>query len=428
MSVRLTKLPNGMRVVTHAMPHLETVSLGIWVGAGARDEASHQHGISHLLEHMAFKGTERRTARQIAEEVEAAGGDLNAATSLETTVYYARVLKADVAMALGILADILRNPVFQEADLAREKEVIRQEIAASEDSPDEVVHDLVQEAAFQDQSIGRTILGTIQSVSKFASADLHQYRSSRYGADAMVLAAAGGVDHDSIVAMVERHFGGHGAGAASETAPAQFTGGLRCSAKQFEQSHIALAFEGPSYGNEAFFTAQVLNGILGGGISSRLFQEIRENRGLCYSIYSYSWALTDTGLFGVHAATGEALLPELMDVLRVELDRMASDVPSPSEVARAKAQLKAGLLMSLESSGARAEQLARQVLAFGKPLDLAHLAERVDAVDQESVRALAEELFAARAMSVALVGSPRWERESESLVAKFRPPTVVAAE
>ncbi len=404
MSVTVSELANGMRVVTHSMPHLETVSLGVWVGVGARFETDEEHGISHLLEHMAFKGTARRTARDIAEEIESAGGDLNAATSLETTAYYARVLKGDVALAVDLLADIVQHPGFDPIELAREQDVVLQEIAASRDSPDDVAYDLVQDAAFPEQALGRPILGTAESVTGFAPADLQQYLGKHYRPGSMVLAGAGAIDHEALVKLAEASFADQEKRQAEMPKPARYGGGMRYGGGTFEQNHIILAFQGPSYRDDAFYSAQVLSSILGGGMSSRLFQNIREQRGLCYSIYSYCWGLLDTGLFGVHAATGERQTAELLELVNGELARAADELPDEAEIVRAKAQLKAGLLMSLESSGARAEQLARQLLAFGRPLDIEELSGRVDAVSRESVRAEAEHLFGGPAASMAVVG------------------------
>lgn len=404
MSVTVTALANGFRVISHHMPHLETTSLGVWVATGARNESLPQHGISHLLEHMAFKGTARRTAKQIAEEIESAGGELNAATSLETTAYYARVLKDDVPLAIDIIADILRDPRFDASELAREKDVILQEIAAAEDSPDDVAHDLAQEAAFPDQALGRPILGTRDSVRRFSPGELTEYMLSHYAPGSMVLAAAGAVDHAQLVRLADAAFGDMPAAEAPAAKPALYTGGFRSSAKPFEQSHLVLAFEGPSYRTDDMYTGQILSSMLGGGMSSRLFQEAREARGLCYSIYSYCWCLSDSGLFGIHAATGADQVLELLEVMWSQLDNLANETVGDDELARAKAQLKSGLLMSLESSSARAEQIARQTLAFGAPRELDELVDKVDSVDKEAVRAFASKIILSSRPSASVVG------------------------
>ncbi len=407
MSTNVTRLGNGLRVVSHHMPHLETVSLGVWVAVGARHETLGEHGISHLLEHMAFKGTERRSATDIAEEIEAVGGELNAATSLETTAYFARMLKGDLPIALDILADILQIPRYAQEELEREREVILQEIAATRDSPDELAYELLQDAAFPDQAIGRPILGTTESVARFAADDLRAFLKANYGAARMVLSAAGNVDHGALVRHAEALFGGLNGGTGSRFEPARYVGGTRTSPKPFEQSHLVLAFAGPSYRGQDFYIAQVFSGLFGGGMSSRLFQEVRERRGLCYAIYSSCWALADTGLFVIHAATGPEMLGKLIDVVGEQLVAAAAEKPGEAELARSKAQLKAGLLMGLESSSARAEQMARQLLLFDRLMDAPELIERIDSVTAEDVRDLAAKLVTGSPPSVAVVGAGR---------------------
>src|SRR5215813_6926538 len=391
MSTELAQLANGLRVVSHHMPHVETVSLGVWVAAGARHESIAEHGISHLLEHMAFKGTERRSASDIAEEIEAVGGELNAATGLE----------------LDILADILQLPRYAADELDREREVILQEIAATRDSPDEIAYEMLQDAAFPDQAIGRPILGTAQSVTRFGAGELRTFLKRNYGASRMVLAAAGKVEHGALLRHVEALFGGMNGGDSGRFEPARYTGGTRTSPKPFEQSHLVLAFPGPSYRQEEFYTAQVFSGLFGGGMSSRLFQEVRERRGLCYAIYSSCWALADTGLFGIHAATGPEMMGKLIEVVGEQMIGAAAEKPADAELARAKAQLKAGLLMGLESSSARAEQMARQLLLFDRLMEPPELIERIDAVTAEAVRALAANLVGGSPPSVAVVGAGR---------------------
>ena len=408
MSTQSTRLANGLRVVSHHMPHLETVSLGVWVAAGARHEREGEHGISHLLEHMAFKGTERRSATDIAEEIEAVGGELNAATSLETTAYFARILKADVGIALDILADILQIPRYAQDELEREREVILQEIAATRDSPDEIAYELLQDAAFPNQAIGRP--------DPRHHAERHQLRRRR---PAHVPRGQLRRQPHGRVGRRQRRSRRHRCATLRPNSPASMaawgadsslramSGGTRTSAKPFEQSHLVMAFAGPSYRAEEFYTAQVFSGLFGGGMSSRLFQEVRERRGLCYAIYSSCWALADTGLFGIHAATGPEMMGKLIDVVGEQLVGAAAEKPAEAELARAKAQLKAGLLMGLESSSARAEQMARQLLLFDRLIEPPELIERIDAVTAEAVRELAAKLVSGAPPSVAVVGAGR---------------------
>jgi predicted Zn-dependent peptidase len=410
MTVNLTRLASGLTVVTDDMPHLETASLGVWVGCGSRDEKQDEHGISHLLEHMAFKGTTRRTARQIAEEIEAVGGDLNAATSVETTAYYARVLKADVPLALDVLSDILSDPSFDPGELSREQNVIVQEIGAAEDTPDDLVFDHLQAVAFPGQPVGRSILGTPQSVRSFDPARLRAYLARNYRAPDMVIAAAGAVDHAAVVADVERRFAGFDGPLAPVPDPAKFAGGSRVETRDLEQAHIALAMPGLPQRDPNLYSLQVFTNVLGGGMSSRLFQEVREIRGLCYAIYTFHWPYSDTGLFGLYAGTDADDTAELMRVATGEIAAAAETI-NEAEVNRAKAQMKAGLLMALESSGARAEQLARQILVYGRPIPTAEIVAKVDAVTVESTRAAGRALMARSRPAIAALGpGPGLER------------------
>jgi predicted Zn-dependent peptidase len=403
MSVEVTRLPSGLTIVTDAMPHLESASLGVWVGAGSRDERPDEHGISHLLEHMAFKGTTRRTARQIAEEVEAVGGDLNAATSIETTAYYARVLRSDVPLAIDVLADILSEPAFDPDELRREQNVIVQEIGAAEDTPDDLVWEYLQETAFPGQAVGRPILGTRDSVRSFDRKRLAAYLMRNYRAPDMVVAAAGAVDHASLVADVGHRFGRFNGPAGPVPERARFAGGSRIETRDLEQVHIALALEGVPQQDDKLLDLEVFSNIVGGGMSSRLFQEVRENRGLCYTISSFHSPYVDTGMFGVYAGTDAADVPELMHVMIAEITNAAETI-NETEVARAKAQLKAGLLMTLESSSARAWQIARHMLVWGRPLPLAELVAKVEAVTVESARAAGRALIARSRPAIAALG------------------------
>ena len=403
MSVEVTRLPSGLVVVTDAMPHLESASLGVWVGAGSRDERSDEHGISHLLEHMAFKGTTRRTARQIAEEIEAVGGDLNAATSAETTAYYARVLRADVPLALDVLSDILTDPAFDPDELRREQNVIVQEIGAAEDTPDDLVWDRLQEVAFAGQPIGRSILGTRATVRSFDRARLSAYLSRNYRGPDMVIVAAGAVEHAAVVSEVERRFASFVGPAAPSHEPALHIGGSRIERRELEQVHVALALQGLPQRDPDLYSLQVFTSILGGGMSSRLFQEVREQRGLCYAIYAFHSPYADSGMFGLYAGTDADDVAELMRVVVGEIHAAAETI-SDAEVARAKAQMKAGLLMALESSSARTEQLARQIIAWGRPIPLDEIVAKVEAVTLESTRAAGRALLARGRPALAALG------------------------
>jgi len=403
MSVEVTRLSSGLSVVTDRMPHLESASLGVWIGAGSRNEKPDEHGISHLLEHMAFKGTRRRNARQIAEEIEAVGGDLNAATSVESTAYYARVLKADVPLALDVLSDILSEPTFDPEELQREQNVIVQEIGATDDAPDDLVFDRLQALAFPGQSVGRSILGTRETVRSINPARLRSYLARNYRAPNMLVAAAGAIEHAQIVAEAERRFASFVGPAAPMPEPAHFGGGTRVETRDLEQVHIALALQGVPVRDEQLYSLQVFTSVLGGGMSSRLFQEAREKRGLCYAIHAFHMPYFDTGLFGFYAGTDEADAPELMRLV-IDQIALATETLNDTEVARAKAQMKAGLLMALESSEARLGQIARQMLAFGRPIPLDEIVAKVDAVTVASARAAGRALIGRSRPAIAALG------------------------
>ncbi|MGJ4945945.1 M16 family metallopeptidase [Bradyrhizobium sp. HKCCYLS1011] len=407
MAIEVTKLPSGLTVVTDTMPHLETAALGVWAGVGGRDEKPDEHGISHLLEHMAFKGTTTRSAREIVEAIEAVGGDLNAGTSTETTAYYARVMKADVPLALDVLADILANPSFVPEELEREKNVIVQEIGAAQDTPDDVVFEHLNELCYPDQPMGRSLLGTAKTLKTFDRDKLRIYLATHYHGPDMVVAAAGAVDHKRVVEEVTQRFASFNGSPAPQPQPANFgAGGSRVVHRDLEQAHLTLALEGVPQNDPSLFSLQVFTNILGGGMSSRLFQEVRENRGLCYSIYSFHAPYTDTGFFGLYTGTDPADAPEMMEVV-VDIIGDAVETLTEAEVARAKAQMKAGLLMALESCSARAEQLARHILAYGRPQTLQEMVAKIDAVSVESTRDAARALLTRSRPAVVALGSGR---------------------
>jgi predicted Zn-dependent peptidase len=393
MTVELSRLPNGLAVVTHAMPHLESVALGVWFEAGSRSEAAHEHGISHLLEHMAFKGTASRSARDIAETIEALGGDMNAATSVDHTGYYLRLLKEHAEIGIAILGDILCHSAFDTEELAREQHVIVQEIGATLDMPEDLALDLFQEAAFPDQPIGRTILGTADSVRSFTPADLRRFLATHYRGARAVLAAAGHFDHDAIVGWAQEHLAGLPADAPPPPEPGHYRGSRRVEERDLQEVQILLGFEGLAFRDDDLYAARLLAGILGGGMASRLFQEVRESRGLCYSIHAFDWPFADTGIFGIHAATGETDVRELIAVVLDQVRRIPDGV-SPSELDRAKAQIRASLLMNLESPAGRAGQMARHVLIHGRPLALEEIVARIEAVSARQIADLAARIVA----------------------------------
>ena len=392
MAVRVSTLANGLRVISDELSTVETASVGVWVGVGTRHEPARLNGISHLLEHMAFKGTTSRSAYRIAEEIENVGGHLNAYTSRELTAYYAKILKEDLGLALDIIADILQNSTFEAEELAREQAVVVQEISQALDTPDDIIFDHFQATAYPDQPMGRPVLGTAEIVRGLTSDDLRGYLASNYTASNMVLSAAGRVNHEDLVARAQAVFGGLATSAPPAQEKARYAGGDFREDKDLEQVQLVLGFDGVTYDDPDFYAASVLASVLGGGMSSRLFQEVREKRGLVYSIYAYSSSYDDGGLFGVYAGTGAEEVRTLMPVVCDEISKLADGI-SADEVARSKAQFKAGLLMSLESTSSRCEQIARQLMIYGRPQTTEEIIAEIEAVSERDLIRVAERLL-----------------------------------
>ncbi len=343
------------------------------------------NGVAHFLEHMAFKGTERRSALAIAEEIEAVGGHLNAYTSRESTAYYAKVLKEDVALALDILADILQHSTFDPAELERERAVILQEIGQANDTPDDIIFDHFQERAFPDQAMGRPVLGSPEIIRRLSREAVMAYLRDHYGAARMVLSASGNLDHDRLVDARPPAAVGDAGGTGGD-APSRRAMSAANSARSASSSSCisCSAFPARRSTDPDYYAASVLSTAFGGGMSSRLFQEVREKRGLVYTIHSFAHSYSDGGLFGIYAGTGEEEAAELMPVLCEETTRLVDGLEE-RELARAKAQMKAGLLMSLESTGARCEQMAQHMLIHGTPFDPADMVRRIEAVDDAAI-------------------------------------------
>jgi predicted Zn-dependent peptidase len=373
------------------MPSLGSAAIGVWVLAGGRHETAPQNGIAHFLEHMAFKGTDTRSAVQIAEEIEDVGGYINAYTSREVTAYYARVLKDDVPLAMDVIADILLNPVFDEEEIEVERGVMLQEIGQALDTPDDVIFDWLQERCYEDQPLGRTILGAEERVRSFDKSDLAGFVKQHYGPGQMILSAAGAVDHDEIMKLAETLFGGLQARPDTPAPQASFTGGEHREIKPLEQVHFAFALPSPGYMDPDVYTGQIFATALGGGMSSRLFQELREKRGLCYSIFAQASAYAETGLTTIYAGTSASQIADLSGLMASELARAAEDM-SDAEVNRARAQLKAGLVMGLESPSSRAERLARMVGIWNRVPDLVETVARIEKATTADIRAFGKQL------------------------------------
>ncbi len=415
---RVSTLANGLRVATDTMTSVETISIGVWVEAGSRFEPATIGGASHFLEHMVFKGTRRRDARAIAEEIEAVGGHLNAHTSREYTAFYAKVLKDDLELAVDVIADILQNSTLDDGELSRERTVVIQEIMQSLDTPDDTIFDRFQETAFPDQPLGRPVLGAPEMIQSISRDVLMGYMRQHYGAPQMILAAAGRVEHDQLVALGEKAFSGLPRPVAAVREPARYRGGEWREERDLEQVHLVLGFEGLGYRDPDYYALSVLSTLLGGGMSSRLFQEAREKRGLVYSIYSFPAAYTDTGLFGIYAGTGERELHDLMPVIAEQVCDIAGSV-GEAELARAKAQIRSGVLMALESTSARCEQLARQLMIFGNPISMQETMSKIAAVDNEAVARVAGRLLASEP-TLAVLGPVAEAPTYEELVERLR--------
>ncbi len=417
--VNITTLPNGMRVVTETMSHIETATIGLWADVGARHEIPAQNGIAHMLEHMAFKGTKRRSARQIAEEIEAVGGYLNAYTSRENTVYYARVLKDDVALGVDILSDILLNSTFDADELERERHVILQEIGQANDTPDDLVFDLLQEATYPDQAMGRPILGTPETVGSMGRDALADYLNAHYRGERLVMVGVGRVDHDDLVQRALATFGDRQAKARPEPELARYVGGDRRVDRPLEQVHLTFGFDGVTFNDPDYYAFQVYATVLGGGMSSRLFQEVREVRGLAYSVYAFAQSYNDGGGLGVYTGTGADQVADLVPVIAGEMQALAAKA-NADEVARGRAQLKAGLLMSLESSSSRMEQIGRQILIFGREIPTAEIVAEIDAVDEAAVERVAARVLKAGPVAVGAIGPLQSLEDYDRLAARFR--------
>ncbi|MBL6856613.1 MAG: insulinase family protein [Rhodobacteraceae bacterium] len=403
MSISITTLDNGFRIVTENMSGLKSASVGIWIDTGGRNETLKQNGIAHFLEHMAFKGTLKRSSLDIAQAIENVGGYINAYTSREMTAYYARVLENDVPLAIDVISDILLNPIFDKQELETERGVILQEIGQSLDTPDDVIFDWLQETAYPDQPLGRTILGSTERVKNFSRDDLIGFVSDHYGPEQMVLSAAGAINHEEVVSQAKSLFDKKVPIKKSKAVRSLYSGGELQVEKDLEQAHFALAFEAPGYLSESIYASQIYSIALGGGMSSRLFQEIREKRGLCYTIFAQAGAYSDTGLLTIYSGTSSENLKNLSDITISEMKRAAIDFEQ-AELDRARVQMKAGMLMGLESASSRVERLARMLIIWNRIPSLDEVVQKIDAVSLEDVRSFASNILLDKKPSLATYG------------------------
>lgn len=400
-SLQITTLPNGLRVLTDTVTTVETVAIGIWVGVGTRFEDMRHNGVAHMVEHMLFKGTKKRTALGIAEVIEDVGGSMNAYTSRELTCYYIHLLKEDIELGLDVLSDMIRNSTLPEEEVEREREVILQEIGMCADTPDDLVFDNYYETAYREQALGAPILGRPDIIANMTRETLNAYIARHYTPAQMVISAAGNVSHEKMVELATRFLGDIPKGQEEKTASARYTGGEHRLEKELEQSHVVLGFRGIPREDDAYFAAHTLSTLMGGGMSSRLFQEVREKRGLVYSVYSYHSSFVDDGQFIIYAGTGPEKLPELVPVICEEIKKLPGSV-NEKELKRAKMQLRAGILMGQESMSTRADANAKAILLSGKMRDISDTMQKIDAADNAALDNVINRIFSSKPTLAAL--------------------------
>ena len=393
--IEISTLPSGIRLVTEHMPGSGAVALGFWVDAGSRDERLEVAGASHFLEHLLFKGTETRSAQEIAEAIEAVGGEMNAFTTKEYTAFYVRLLAEDLPLALDILSEIMWGPAFRPAEIDAERQVILEEINMHEDEPSDLVHDLAQEALYPGHPLGREILGERATITSMTRDEIATYFGAHYRPQSIVVAAAGNVDHDALVKGIEARFTGpDGAGPARSAIALAPARPLAVITRSTEQAHVVVAMRGLARDDEDRFAFAVLNQLLGGGMSSRLFQEVREKRGLAYSVYSYRAAYLESGLFAVYAGTAPARVNTVLGVVNTELDRLLQDPIPERELAVARGHVKGSMVLSLEDSSSRMSRIGRSELVHGSVMPMDELVERTEAVTEADVRRVVERVVA----------------------------------
>jgi len=401
MTVQISKLPNGLRIATDKMESAESVVLGIWVGVGTRHEPWKAGGIAHMTEHMLFKGTKNRSAYALSSAIEKKGGSLNAHTTREETAYYAHVMPEDTGLAMDVLADMLQHSLFAPKEMDRERQVILQEIGRDKDTPDEFIGDLTHEVAFPDQKMGRSILGTPKTIAHMPRQNIVSYMKRHYHAGNIVIVASGKVEHEKIAELAEKYFNDLPTGNRTKTEKAKIKGGDLRVERDIEQLHLMLSFPAPSYKSPQAHAAALLGILLGGSSSSRLFQKIREKRGLVYTISSWHLPFQDTGLLSIYAGTDPTRAQELIPVLCNELEDVRAKI-TPSELRRAKAQARADILMNRESVMHRAENLGSHMLAHGRAPNIDKILKKIKAVTEEDVRISALKLFSKKPIFAAL--------------------------
>jgi predicted Zn-dependent peptidase len=422
--VRHTVLPGGLRIVTEAMPTVRSVTVGIWVGVGSRDEAPSLAGASHYLEHLLFKGTKRRDAMSISSAIDAVGGEMNAFTSKEYTCFYARVVDTDLPLAVDMVCDLVTSSVIKSADVESERGVILEEIAMHEDDPTDMVHDQFAQVLFGAGPLGRPVLGSVESIETIGRGAIAGYYRRRYLPQEMVVAVAGNIDHASVVRLVKAAFvtAGLGSGDAAPAGPrlglqrAPGVGGVRVVRRTTEQANVVLGTPGMSRRDDRRFALGVLNAALGGGMSSRLFQEVREKRGLAYSVYSYHAQYADTGLFGIYAGCVPRKVDDVLAICREEVEKITSHGITAEELERGKGQLRGSLVLGLEDTGSRMSRIGKAELVYGELLSVDSIIERINGVTLDEVSAVAADILTATP-TLAVVGPFDEDRDFTNAVA-----------
>ena len=399
--IRMTTLKNGLRVVTDTVTDVHSVALGVWVGVGTRDEDMKHNGVAHMTEHMLFKGTKKRGALEIAELIEDVGGNMNAYTSREITSYHIHLMKDDLPLALDVLADMIQNSTLPEQEIERERGVILQEIGMCNDTPDDLVFDNYYETAYPGQALGAPILGRAEIISAMSGETIAGYVNRYYSPARTVISAAGNLNHEEFVRRVEDLFGNLPTDKDVKRVPAAYKGGEHRLEKELEQSHFVLGFDGPGRMENDYYAAHALSTVLGGGMSSRLFQEVREKRGLVYSIYSFYSGYRDSAQFGIYAGTGPDKLAEVVPIVCDEILKVAATMQE-KELARAKAQLRANMLMGRESMMSRADQQAKYALYRNEVFDLDRAIRQIEDITISGVQGVAKRIFSAKPTLTAL--------------------------
>lgn len=414
MTINLNKLSNGFQVITEKIPGIKTVSVGVWIKVGGRHETNNQNGLAHFLEHMAFKGTEKRSAVDIVNQIENVGGYMNAYTSREVTNYYMRVLPEDTKLAIEILHDILLNSNFDKKEIDLERNVILQEIGQYLDTPDEIIFDWLQEISYPNQSIGRSILGSDKLVKSYCRDDLINFTKKHYIPNKMILCAAGDVDHQQILDLAEKLFGNMESSVLDFTQKCNFVGGSLFKKKKLEQTHLAMSFETSGLKSQDIYANQIFSIILGGGMSSRLFQEVREKRGLCYSIYSSIDALSDTGTLTIYAGTNKDKISDLSSIIIKEIKKLSNEI-TQKELERSQAQIKAGILMSMESTPSRCERLSRSLITWNKIKPLDEIIKKIDKVNLDDLKKVGENICLSDNFSLIVYGQTEKDLDFDCL-------------